>query len=110
MADSADTGLGFRIRSLPRQDSEPLLTEPEPPPVAPIPEPTGRLSHTGGLFRSAQAVLAFLGAVAGARLSDEAHAWRGPNQQWWAEVMVPWQHAGALVANASGVAYAGKPR
>lgn len=109
MADSANTGLGFRIRPIPRQAPEPLAAELPPPPAALAPVATDGLTHTGGLFRSAQAVLVFLGAVAGARLSDEARAWRGPDRRWWTEVRVPWQHAGALVANAGGLAYAGQP-
>ena len=104
MTTDQDTGLGFRIRPLP-----PKGQEPSPPPTPePPPEPAeAELSHTAGRFRSSQAVLAFLGAVAGGGLANEARAWRGPQGQWWTEVAVPWQKAAALVESAGGSPYVG---
>jgi hypothetical protein len=109
MATDQDTGLSFRIRPLPPKGQEPPPPPPPPPPTPePRPAPTeAELSHTAGRFRSSQAVLAFLGAVAGAGLASEARAWRGPQGQWWTEVAVPWQKAAALVESAGGSPYAG---
>ncbi len=105
--DQEDTGLGFRIRPLPPKGQEPPSPPPPPPPVEP-PEPAeAELSHTAGRFRSSQAVLAFLEAVAGAGLASEARAWRGPQGQWWTVVAVPWRQAAALVESAGGIPYAG---
>ncbi len=112
MADDRDTGLGFRIRPLPPKSQQPEPPPPEPPaPVSePTPESVDGFTHSGGLFHSAQAVMAFLGAVAGARLANTARAWRGPERRWWVEVAVPWQQAASLIASARGMPYAGRPR
>jgi hypothetical protein len=104
--DQENTGLSFRIRPLPPKGQEPPPEPPSPPGEPPTPA-EAELTHTAGRFRSSQAVLAFLGAVAGAGLASEARAWRGPQGQWWTEVAVSWRQAAALVESAGGIPYAG---
>ncbi len=72
MAKNQSTDFGFRIRPL--EADEPAAPQPAtPPPAAPPvreePPAADALAHTGALFLSAQAALAFLGAVAGAGLA-----------------------------------------
>ncbi|CAK0750160.1 conserved hypothetical protein [Gammaproteobacteria bacterium] len=66
------------------------------------------LSHTGGLFPDARAVIAFLAALRGARLTKEVRVRRGPDERWWVEAAVSWRSAAALVTTTRGRPYAGR--
>ncbi len=57
---------------------------------------------TGGRFGNAGGVLAFLSAVAEARLAATARCRRGPAGHWWAEVEAPWQAVAQLIWMAGG--------
>jgi hypothetical protein len=51
--------------------------------------------------------LAFLGAIHGARLADEAHCrFDNEGHMWWAAVPVPWEQAAGYVWTAGGVPFA----
>lgn len=60
---------------------------------------------TGARFRSATAVLAFLGSVAGSGLSREAVVRRSTDGQWWAEVSISPTSLASLVMTWSGMPY-----
>jgi hypothetical protein len=134
MTEGKDSGFGFRIRPLgtteartdqpgtstaaPRADkrsasaaagadNRPVPTAPAPPPAPPNPGAPPP-PHTGCRFASAQAALAFLGAVAAAGLAAEARARRGPAGAWWVEVPAPWPRLAAHAAAAGARAYAGE--
>ncbi len=65
---------------------------------------------TGGRFRSAGAVLAFLGSALGSGMTDEATVRRTPEGSWWAEVAVPHESIASLVWISGGRPYARQHR
>lgn len=66
-------------------------------------KPTDAL--TAGRFRSAGAVLAFLGSALGSGLSNEAVVRRTPEKVWWAEVPVHHERIAPLVWTSGGRPY-----
>ena len=111
MADSPK----FTIRRLDRDEEPPAKTTSSPkieqqtpkkpsskkkqPKPAPQPQTA---SMTGGLFRSANSVIAFLGSVFGTRLSETAAVRRTPEGSWWAEIAVNHERITPLIWTAGG--------
>ncbi len=104
----------FTIRRITPEEkaaSEPKTPEKKPEPTpspssqTPIPQPSLDTS-TGGYFRSATSVLAFLGSVFGTRLSETVAVRRTPQETWWAEVAVPHQRIAPLILTAGGRPFA----
>lgn len=71
----------------------------------PNPQPQTVLS-TGGLFRSANSVLAFLGSVFGTRLAETALVRRTPKGTWWAEIAIKHERISPLIWTAGGRPFA----
>ena len=109
----AKARLPFKIRRLepgetpapPQRAPQPPEPEPETPPVAEAAPGEGAPAATGGIFPSPAGVLAFLAAVAGMRLADEAASRHDIDGGWWAEVDLPWETAAPLVRAAGGRPY-----
>lgn len=108
----------FTIRRLNPDEEPPKKTtvppKKEPQPKKPSskqkqPQPTPQLqtaSMTGGLFPSANSVLAFLGSVFGTRLSETAAVRRTPEGTWWAEIAINRDRITTLIWTAGGRPYA----
>ena len=113
MTQSGNNPPKFTIRRIDRDPPTPPATPPEPQPVAetppaPPPEPqrpptptpatqppiptvsleSVSRDRTGARFRSASAVLAFLGSVFSAEIVDAAVVRRSPQRLWWVELNV----------------------
>ncbi len=108
-----------------RGSESPPTPETEPPAepasaaeteAEPVPASDGERPATGGVFPSPAGVLAFLSAVAGMRLADEAACRHrvsppqspegdGTGGDWWAEVELSWETAAPLVRTAGGRPY-----
>jgi FtsH ternary system domain X7 len=100
----------FTIRRLtPEEKPTPKSNLPEKqpeqtPPVSsktPTPQPASDIS-TGGYFRSATSVLAFLGSVFGSRLSETATVRRTPQGTWWAEIAITHERIAPLIWTVGG--------
>ena len=74
----------------------------KPPASAAAPERPA----TGALFPGSRQVLAFIGAVAGAGLTDSASLQRGPDDRWWSQVDLPPHRVANLIQDAGGRPFA----
>jgi hypothetical protein len=105
--------------SPPQPRPRPRPTRRDPPPQPPTPEVgqdddqllTSLLesrdrSATGGLFRTASSVLAFLGSALGTAVSDEAAVRRAPNGDWWGEVDASFDTIASLIWTTGGQPFA----
>lgn len=66
--------------------------------------------HTGAMFGSEAAALAFWAALAGAGLARDVRARRGPDGRCWVEVHALPERAAALAVVAGGLPFAGRGR
>lgn len=100
----------FTIRRIPPKEKPPSEPAPlakqqeqTPPPPLPTPIPQPLLdASTGGLFRSINSVLAFIGSVFGTRLSETAAVRRTPDGTWWVEVAIVHERIAPLIWTAGG--------
>jgi hypothetical protein len=97
----------FTIRRVTPEEKPP--SEPTPPPQkqqqTPPPSSTTPTS-TGGVFRSANSVLAFLCSFFGTTLSETAAVRRTPQRTWWVEVAIPYDLIAPLIWAAGGRPFA----
>ncbi|MBO3459583.1 hypothetical protein G7B40_033195 [Aetokthonos hydrillicola Thurmond2011] len=97
----------FTIRRVTPEEKPP--SEPSPPPQkqqqTPPPSSTTPTS-TGGVFPSANSVLAFLGSFFGTTLSETAVVRRTPQRTWWVEVAIPSNRIAPLIWAAGGRPFA----
>lgn len=92
----------------PANDPTPPATPPSTPPPPkpePEPEPEAAAELTGARFRSATAVLSYLGSVAGSGLAREGVVRRSPDGLWWAEVSVAPASVASLVLTGGGTPF-----
>lgn len=113
MADRDESAFPFNIRRL-DPTAKPAAPAPEPvPPKAPPKksESPPAAAATGGRFSSPGGVLAFLNAVAGLRLTEQAECRRSiDGAWWWSAVELTWAQAAELVWAAGGVPYSRRDR